>query len=178
MSSFLVGIIEQNVSRTTDDGKHSRAFDSCLYKMQKIGIDQGLSILIGWNIQPYAFNEIKDFIPAHLQDKSNTARFMIARSPEDNFSDELFNDWEYESCREGYVPGQAKVFKELESFIAQVFALNEVKSLWFRYQCMSACEVNKLATIADLEGQIYKQCSNGELFEVSDFEISLKKEEK
>jgi hypothetical protein len=145
--------------------------------MQKIGIDQGLTILMGGNAPQYAFDDIKEFIPIHLQG-NNTSRFMIVRSPEDNFSDELFGDWEYESWREGYVPGHAKVFKELENFIAQVFALNEVKSLWLRYQGMFACEVNKLATFADLEAQIYKQCSNGELFEVSDFEISLKKEEK
>ena len=37
------------------------------------------------------------------------------------------------------------------------------------------CEVNNLKTLADLESQIYKQCSSSDTFEISDFEIYKEK---
>ncbi len=174
MSCFLVGIIELNVNRACN-GKCSENFDSCLYKIQKIGVDQKLSILMGANVPRYTFDDIKGGIPARFKDQKNTVNIMIIRSPEDNFSDELFDDWECEAWREGYVPGEAKVFKELENFFKQVFDLNEVKCIWLRYQCLHASEINKLETLEDLEDQLYKQCSTSYTFEVSDFEIYKEK---
>ncbi len=179
MSRFLFGVIKHEIYSPYEGKENIDKFTDFLYAIQKIAVEQKLTILID-AVQSNDPNDedLYKCIPEHLKNDGSAFSFMIVRAPNDTTSDNLFGDWEYDSWRESYVPGQAKVFKELESFIAQVFALDEVNSLWLRYQGMFACDVNKLATIADLEAQIYKQCSNGELFEVSDFEISLEKEEK
>ena len=174
MSRFLVGIIELNISRTCD-GKYSKKFDSCLYKIQQIGIDQKLSILMGGNVPRHTFDDIKEDIPIRFKDQKNIVEIMIARSPEDNTSDDLFNDWACEAWRESYVPGEAKVFKELENFFEQVFALEELKSIWIRYQCMYRSNLYKLEAFTNLEAKFYNQCSDGNIFEISDFEIYKEK---
>ena len=175
MSCFLTGIIEFNKNRTDVDGKYSKEFDKCLRTIQKIGINEDLTILMGGSAPPYMFEDIKDCIPESLKDNKNTTNIVIVRSPEDNTSDDLFVEWEFEACNSAYIPGKARVFKELESFFNQVFSLNEVKSIWLRYQCMFACDVNKFDTIEELETKIYEKCY-GVSFEISDFEIYKEKE--
>ena len=179
MSDVLFGVIKHNIINPYKDGYNTSEYTDFLYAIQKIAIEQRLTILFD-AIQPNRTcdEDYYKLIPGELKESESTLSLMIVRAPNDITSDALFGDWEYESCREGYVPGQAKVFKELENVVNQVFALNEVKRLWLRYQCMFACEVNKLETFTDLEAQIYKQCSNGSSFQVSDFEINLEKEKK
>ncbi len=178
MSNILFGMIKHEIDTPYSGKENINKFTDFLYAIQKIAIEQKLTILID-AIQRNDPNDedLYKCIPDYLKNDKKAFSFMIVRAPNDITSDNLFDDWEFEACRDSYVPGQANVFKELENFIAQVFALDEVKSLWLRYQGMFACEVNKLETLTNLEAQIYEQCSNDELFEVSDFEISLEKEQ-
>ena len=178
MSDVLFGVLKHTID-SPYEGENLDKYIDFLHTIQKIAIEQRLTIWIN-GIQPNDPNDAEYYrcIPDELKADKQAFTLVISRAPYDMTADALFGDWEYESWREGYLPGQAKVFKELENVVNQIFALDEVKSLWLRYQCMFACDVNKLATIADLEAQIYKQCSNGSSFQVSDFEISLKKEEK
>lgn len=175
MSSFLTGIIELNEDRIYRDGKYSKEFDKGLYSIQKAGFDQNLTILMGGNVPSYVFNDIKEFIPSSLRTNQNTTNFMITKSPEDNTSDELFIDWEYEASQIGYIPGKAIIFKEVENFFKKVFFLKAVKSIWLRYRSMFRCDVNKLNSLSDLESQIYQQCSTSQTFSVGDFEIYKEK---
>ena len=176
MSRFLFGVIKHNIKNPYENGYNTDEYTDLLYAIQKIVIDQKLTILFD-AIQPNRTcdEDYYELIPDELKKDESAFTLMIVSAPNDITSDNLFNNWEFESWRETYIPGQDLVFKQLENLIEQVFALDEVKSLWLRYQCMFACDVNKLATFTHLEEQIYKQCSSSSTFEVSDFEISLEK---
>lgn len=175
MSRFLFGIINHKISSPFKDGNSTDEFIDFLYEIEKIGIEQRLSVLIG-AVQRNDPDGLYKLIPPNLNIVEMSFSFLVNRSPMDNTSDNLFIDWEYEASRDDYVPGKEKVFKEIENFFNQVFALNEVKSIWLRYQCMFSCDVNKFDTIEDLEAKIYKQCSNSFLFSIHDFEIYREKE--
>ena len=131
---------------------------------------------MGGNIQSYVLKDIKDFIPINVQSSSKISTFLLTRSPEENTSDELFNEWECGAWKDTYKPGDEKVFKELQNFFEQTFALDEVEIIWARYRCMHDCEVYKIQNLNKLEAEIYKQCSSSSTFEVSDFEIYMEKE--
>lgn len=174
MSVFLFGFITHTIESPYEGKEQIDRFINFLYTIQKIGIEQRLAIFIGC-IQPKDPDDLYELVPEHLKNTERSFSFMIVRSPMDNTSDELFNDWEYEASQAGYVLGKENVFKELENFFEQVFSLDEVTSVWLRYQGMFECNVNKLETLKNWESQIYKQCSESNIFEVSDFEIYKKK---
>ena len=174
MSRFLFGVINHNIDSPYEGAKNIEKFTDLLYTIQEIGIKQRLSILIG-SIQSNDPDDLYELIPECSKDTEMSFSFLITKSPMDNTSDNLFVDWEYEAGQEAYVPGEAKVFKELENFFEQAFALKEVKSIWLRYKSMFACKLNKLKNIKDLELQIYEQCRSSYTFQIDDFEIYKEK---
>ena len=175
MSDVFFGVIKHAIDSPYEEENLDKYIDF-LHTIQKIAIEQRLTIWIN-GIQSNDLNDADYYkcIPDVLKEDKQVFTLVISRAPYDITADELFNDWQVQAWRETYIPGQDPVFKQLENLIEQVFALDEVKSLWLRYQCMFACDVNKLATFTHLEEQIYKQCSSSSTFEVSDFEISLEK---
>ena len=171
MSCFLVGIIEYKLSGSSSNDKNFREFDNFLYKIKKIAINQELEVLIGWNIPTAAFDNIKESIPHCIKNKKNIVRFMITRSPMDNTSDNIFSNWEYEASKEDYVFGTERVFRNLENFFDETIKLTETESIWVRYQSIFNNDLNHIESWSDLETKIYKQYSNDNNFEISDFEI-------
>lgn len=178
MSSMLFGVIFHNMDDAYESwAKTSKKFDLYLYSIQKIGIEQELSITMIHNPSPYVFDkDLAALLPSNLKEKKNQLYFKISRSPVDYTSDNLFTEWEFKAAQDDYIPGQEPVFKQLEQFFRQVNALEHTQAIWLRYQCMFDSEVHHLDSVVNLEAALYPKYNVKGVFEIPDFEMNMMKE--
>jgi hypothetical protein len=178
MSCFLFGVIFHDMDDAYKNwAKTSKKFDLYLYSIQKIGIEQELSIAMIHNPSPYVFDkELAELLPNNLKEKKNQLFFTISRSPVDYAGDNLFSDWEFKAAQDDYIPGKELVFKQLEKFFNQVSTLKQTQAIWLRYRCMFDSEVYHLDTAVNLEASLYPKYNVRGVFEIPDFEIYMEKQ--
>jgi hypothetical protein len=172
MSKLLFGVISHNLDSSYADKEIAKIFDRYLYDIHKIGIDNEISIAMGGKISGEMLDDIRLNTPKYLTGKK--IEITITKSPLDNVSDDLFNEWEYEAAQENYRPGNNKVFNQLEKFFENVLQMINTQSIWIRYESISDYEIIKLSSYKNLESQIYTtyiDCG----YQIPDFEIYFEK---